>query len=121
MSNRNRQHGGSALGTIVTLAIIAYGVFFAVQYVPQYLESTQVDSILETVADAHRKKPMADPDEVRSAIAAQLYINQMDGLKDSFTVKRTGGGYTVNVRYERDLNLLFTTRPRIYEKTLKLD
>jgi len=121
MSIQPRQHGAGAIGTLVALAIIAYGVFFAIQYVPQYLESSQVDSILDTVAGIHAKQPLKDADEVKGAIDAQLYINQMQGLKDAFSVKRHNDAWVVNARYERELNLLFTKRQKVYEKTLVLD
>jgi len=121
MSTKPRQHGAGAIATLVALAIIAYGVFFAVQYVPQYLESSQVDSILETVANINRKQPLKDAAEVKSAIDAQLYINQMQGLKDAFSVKRQNDAWVVTARYERELNLLFTRQHKVYEKTFVLD
>jgi hypothetical protein len=121
MLHRTKQKGAGALGTLIAVAVIAYGVYFAIQAVPQYLESSQVDSILQTVADIHHKKPLKDAGEVKSAIDAQLYINQMQGLKDAFSVTRRNDAWVVNARYERELNLLFTKQQKVYEKTLVLE
>lgn len=121
MSTKSRQHGAGAIGTLIAVAIIAYGVFFAIQYVPQYLESSQVDSILQTVADIHQKQPLKDAQDVKGAIDSQLYINQMQGLKDAFSVTRHNDAWVVKARYERELNLLFTKKQKVYEKTLVLD
>lgn len=120
MSMHRRQHGGSAIGLIIILAIVGYGVFTAIQYVPQYIESATVKTILDNVEDAHNKERFNDATAVRNAIDKQLYINEMSDLKDSFTVTPSRGGYIVTVHYERKLNLLFENKPMPYEKTIRL-
>jgi len=121
MSIRHRQQGGSAIGLIIMLAIIGYAVFVGIQYVPQYIESASVNAILINIVDNHNREPLSDASAVQSAIDNQLYINQMDDLKSSFTVTPSRGHYIITVRYERELNLLYETRKMLYEETVTLE
>jgi len=102
------------------LAIIAYGVYVGLQYVPQYIESATVGTVLDNVAAQHREEPFRGVDAVRDAIEKQLYINERNDLKDHFTVVPSRGGFLVTVRYERELDLLFEKKPVPYEKALTL-
>jgi len=121
MPNRQQQRGASGIGLVIMLAIAAYGVYVGLQYVPQYLESATVGAVLDNVAALHREEPFTDLGAVRDAIDKQLYINERNDLKDSVTVVPSRGGYLVTVRYERELDLLFTQKLMPYEKTLALN
>jgi len=121
MSNRLEQRGASGIGLILLLVILAYGVYVGLQYVPQYIESATVGTVLDTVAAQHREERFRGVDEVRNAIEKQLYVNEKNDLKNSFTVVPSRGGYLVTVRYERELDLLFEKKLLPYEKTLALD
>ena len=102
------------------LAVVAYGVYVGLQYVPQYIESATVGTVLDNVAALHREEPFSDVEAVRNAIEKQLYINERNDLKDSFTVMPSRGDYLVTVRYERELDLLYAKKLVPYEKTLTL-
>jgi hypothetical protein len=120
MTNRQQQRGGSGIGLIIMLAIVAYGVYVGLQYVPQYIESATVGTVLENVAATHKEAPFRNAGEVRDAVDKQLYINERNDLLESFTVVPNRGGFLVTVQYERELDLLFTKKPVPYEKTLTL-
>jgi len=120
MPNRQQQRGGSGIGLIIMLAIVAYGVYVGLQYVPQYIESATVRTVLDNVAATHKEAAFRDPGAVRDAIDKQLYINERNDLLDSFTVVPNRGGFLVTVQYQRELDLLFTKKPVPYEKTLTL-
>jgi hypothetical protein len=116
--SKNPQQGASAIGILIILALVGAGVYFAIQYVPQYIESAKLDSILATLEKTHGEAPYASRQELESAIEKQLDINEVRELKDTFTVTPEGRGYRVDVRYDRELNLLFGNKPIAYEKTL---
>ena len=120
MSMSTRQQGGSGIGLIIFLAIAAYGVFIAIQYVPQYIESASVKTILDNISDQNNRERMTDEMAVQSAIDRQLYINERSNLKDSFTVTRELGHFVITVRYKRELDLLFEKKRITYEKTVTL-
>jgi len=120
MTSYNRQHGGSAIGLVIFLAILAYGIFVGIQYVPQYIESTTVDSILNNIAERNKTEPLGDITAIESAIDNQLYINQMTDLKDSFSVMPSKGDYVITVKYERALNLLYENKVITYEQSVTL-
>jgi hypothetical protein len=121
MFGNGNHHGGSAIGLVISLAILGYGIFVGIQYVPQYIESTTVDAILESLTDTHRKEPFSDTGAIHGAIDNQLYINQMGAMKKDFSIIPSRGSYIVTVRYERELNLLYAKKQIQHEKSVTLD
>ena len=121
MLRNGKQRGGGAISLVVTLAVLAYGVFVGIQYVPQYIEASSVNSILESLADTHRKEPFSDTSAIHAAIDNQLYINEMGAMKGHFSIIPSRGSYIVTVRYERELNLLFAKKQVPHEKSVTLD
>jgi hypothetical protein len=121
MSNRpTRQHGGSAIMLLIVLAIIGFGVFIALQYVPQYMEAGSVDSMLSNIEQQHRQEPFQNTHEIKERIDKLLYINEVEHLRDVIEVVQDVDEYTITVDYERELNLLYTKKPMPYTKTLVL-
>lgn len=114
------QRGASAIGLIIFLAILGAGTYIGLQYIPQYIECSSVDSILDSIEKSNNSKPVTGVIDIRNRINKQLNMNQMDDLRDSFTVKQDGEQYLITVSYERELNLIYTTKPMKYEKTLIL-
>ncbi len=117
---QRNQKGGSAIGLIIMLAILGYGVYFGLQYIPQYIESGTMDSILNNVAAKHKARNFRNVDEILAAISKQLEVNEMNDKKDKFFVTQKSGTYVVEVSYEWELNLGFKKQPMKYEKTLTL-
>jgi hypothetical protein len=115
-----KQKGASAIVTIILLALLAYGVYLGIQYVPQAIESRAIDSIFSTVDKEHRMDPIRSADEAKSKVAKMLQINEMNDMAKNIKVKQIGGTITIKVKYERELNLGFKTKPMPYEKTLVL-
>lgn len=85
------------------------------------MESGALDSIMASIEKTHGETPFGSQRELESAISKQLEINEMDTIKDAFTVTQEGRGYRIEVHYERELNLLYEKRPMVYEKTLVLE
>lgn len=121
MLRKENQRGGSAIGLVITLALLGYGIFVGIQYVPQYIESTTMDAILDSLADIHRTEPFSDTRAIHAAIDNQLYINQMGAMKNDFSIIPSRGSYIVTVRYERELNLLYAKKQIQHEKSVTLD
>lgn len=104
------QAGKSIIVNLLILALVGYGIFILIQYVPQYLEEATVKSILEQVADRNASEPFDDVGEVQAAINNQLNVNQLNKLRENFKVSGPRGRLVVSVDYERELNLLYTVR-----------
>jgi hypothetical protein len=119
-SPRERQRGASAVGTVILLTIVAYGVFVGIQYAPQLIESSGVHSILNSIEAAHHSDPARSPQAVRALVDNHLTLNQMNHLKDSFNVREFANDYIIEVKYKRDLDLFFTKQVITYEKSLTL-
>ena len=120
MYMQKKQKGGSIFGLIFSLAIIGLIAYFAIQYIPQYIEASTVDSILDKIELDHKTTPVTSVNALLRSIDNQLNVNEMNDLKDSFTVTELGGRYTIKVSYERELNLIYEKKPMLYEKTLVL-
>lgn len=117
---RAKQKGASAIVTVIVLAILAYGVFLGIQYVPQAIESRAVDSIYSTIEKDHRLDPIESEVEVKDKVIKMLQVNELNELTRNVRVRRIGGTTTVKIKYERELNLGYKTKPMVYEKILVL-
>ena len=122
MHNRNnRQRGASAIGIIIILAILGIGTYIGFQYIPLFIESGTVDSVMSSIEQANEKKPFTSPSQIRNTIDKQLDMNQMQELADAFTVTKYDETYTINVYYERQLNLIYEKKLIETDKTITLN
>jgi len=118
--SQKTQRGGSAIIPIIILAIIGFSAYLGIQYLPQYIESITVDSILENIEKANAKTPLNGVNGIQNIIDKQLNVNQMNDMKDNFKVKHDGERYTVRVSYERELNLIYKKKAIQYDKSITL-
>jgi hypothetical protein len=114
------QHGASAIVIIIILGILGAGAYIGFQYLPQYIETSTVNSILDNLEEAHNRAPIRSMKTLQEVIDKQLNMNQLDELKDSFKVTQDSGEYLIKVSFERELNLIYRKEPMKYEKTLIL-
>jgi hypothetical protein len=116
-----KQKGASAIVTLIILVVLGYAVYIGIQYVPQMIESKSIDSILSNVRDAHKTDRIDSVEEARQRVVNLLQINEMNDMTDSFDVKQRDGKVIITFNYDRELNLIYETKPMHYEKTLNLN
>lgn len=116
-----QQKGASIFINIIMLAILGFAIYVGIQYVPQLLESKAIDSILQTMENTRNTTPVDSAPAAEARIISLLQINEMNDMKDSFTVKETNGRITIVFSYDRELNLGFKKQPMHYEKKLVLN
>lgn len=119
----NRMPGkqkGGALLTIVVLALIGYGIYVAIQYVPLRIESDSVDSILESIETSYQTEPVGSKSEISAKISNLLNVNQMDDLKKNFQVKQNLDRTVIEVKFERELNLIYEKKVLKYQNSITL-
>jgi hypothetical protein len=116
-----QQKGASAISTIITLAVLAFGVFIAIQYVPQAIESKAIDSILENLESSQAADPVSSTQDASAKVVKMLQINEMNDMTDAFTVERRDGRIVVTFSYDRELNLGYKIQPIHYENTVSLN
>jgi len=121
MSMQNTQRGGSGIQLIIILALLGYGVFVGLQYIPLRIESGTVQAVLDNLVNSHKKEGFSDLRDVQAAVDKQLYINEREDLKNSFEVTSNRGRYVVTVRYDRELNLLYTKKTITTNESITLD
>jgi outer membrane lipopolysaccharide assembly protein LptE/RlpB len=116
-----RQKGASPFVSIVILAVLAYGVFVGIQYVPQVIESRSIQSILDSVQSAQDSDPVTTVDAARAKVIRMLQVNEMSDMTEDFSVARRSDAVEITFSYDRSLNLLFETRPVHYEMSVRLE
>lgn len=127
MSNKHMKHAGrkqggaSKVSNILLLAILGFGVYLGIQYVPRYLEIQTLDSVLDSLLNGQMSNPAASAQEVTSRIGSQLNINQNDDLRGAFKVREDGRSITVTAIYDWELNLLYEMKPMRYERSISLE
>ena len=117
---RKGQAGKSKLGSFVFFALLAYVIFIGFQFVPQKLEEATVQSILTEVEKQHLAYRVTTRDEAWKNINRHLMINEMRDMQDIFEVSKPDQYVIIDVYYQRELNLLFTSFNRTYRQTLEL-
>lgn len=115
-----RQKGASAIVTIIVLALLAYGVYIGIQYVPQIIESKSVDSILDRVASDQPIDPVSTESAAEAKVIRMLQINEMNDMSKNLKVSRGSGKIIIKFSYDRELNLVFKKHPMHYEKMLEI-
>ena len=116
-----QQRGASAIGTIIMLAILGYGVFIGFQYVPQAIESRSIDSILQTVDSANKSGSINSVQAAQERVVSLLQVNEMNDMTDDFTVTEQDGGINITFSYDRELNLIYKIQPMPYKKIMILN
>lgn len=121
MYGRHRkQLGGSVLGLILTLVVIGIGAYIGVQYVPQRIEISAVDSILEDIRQDFLTTPVSSVHDIQQSLDRHLNINEMNDMKKHFSIAQESGIFVIRVSYERELNLLVTTKQLQYQRKVAL-
>lgn len=115
-----RQGGKSAIGNFIVLALVAFGIWVGVQYIPQRIEAGTVRTILDQVQQRHNATPFQDDRDLWVVIDNHLHLNGMEGMRDHFKARWDHGTATVTVNYVRELNLLFTTKAIEFHEELVL-
>ena len=117
---RSKQLGAGAIGLVITLIIIGYVAYVGIQYVPQIVEEKTVQSILEKIARDSKAGNVQSTEGIERAWAKHLNINEMNELKDAIEIDGYGGRFTIVVRYERELDLLFDKKTIQYKKAISI-
>lgn len=117
----HHQRGIGAIGLTIILLIVGYGGYVGIQLVPQLIEAQSVQSILHTMREENKpEKPMSELD-IERAWNRYLNINDMNYLQDAIEVNSHRGQFTIDVRYQRNLDLLYENRVIEYHKSVSLD
>lgn len=115
-----RQFGKSAIGNLLVLALIAFGIWVGIQYIPQRIEAGAMRTMLDRVQQRHNGTPFEDDRDLWSVINAQLSVNDMRDMQAHVKTQWDQDAATVTVSYDRELNLIFTTKTMEYRETLVL-
>ena len=106
--------------TLIVIAILAYGVFVGIQYIPQWMEARSVDSILDSVQETYSTSRAGSEQDITAQVIRMLQVNEMNEMTGKFEVARSGSGYSITFRWERQLNLGFETRTIQFERSIFL-
>lgn len=116
-----KQEGKSAIGNLLVFALIGFGIWVGIQYIPQRIEAATVRSVLDRVEKRHAATPIRDDRDLWTIVNNQLNVNAMEDMRPNFKSSWDRGAVTVTVDYARELNLIFTTRTMEYHERLVLN
>jgi len=119
-NTHHNQRGASTLGTVVLLAVLGFGVFVGLQYIPQKIEDMSIDSVLDSIETIQQQSPSGNVQGVEATIDRLLNTNDLEHLRSNFKVYQNGKGINVTFSREWKLNLIYTEQGMKYEKTLTL-
>ena len=117
---QHNQRGASTLGTVILLAVLGFGVFVGIQYIPQKIEDMSIDSVLDSIETIQQQSPSGNVQGVEATIDRLLNTNDLDHLRSNFKVYQNGKGINVTFSREWKLNLIYAEQAMKYEKTLSL-
>ena len=120
-SLQKQQRGGSMIATLITLTVLAYAIYVGIQYMPHMIESKSIDSILDDLKSAHNTETIRTVESANGSLIRMLQINEMDDMRDSFSITKKSGGINIVSNYERELNLIYETKTIVYEKSIRLE
>lgn len=115
-----RQSGGSVIFNLIILALVVCGLLVGVQYVPQWIEARSINTILDNMQSTQGTDPVQTVNGARDKVIRMLQINELNDMTEHFDVSRAGDDIVVTFSYDRELNLLYETRPIHYEKSVRL-
>lgn len=114
------QKGGSVISLIITLIVIGIGAYIAIQVIPQRIEAGTVDNILDEIKREHQIHPVSNMNQIQNTIEKQLNVNEMHDMRGNIEVSHNGREYIITAKYDRELNLIYTTKQIHYEKSVFL-
>lgn len=120
MKHSIERQRGSAFFTILIILVLGYAAFLAIQYVPLKVESSEMDSILESLQATQKANPARDVPSVWAKIDNSLYINQATDMKQHFDVYERSGAIVVTVKYEREMNMGYGVKRILHEESVTL-
>jgi hypothetical protein len=116
-----KQKGASLIGTIIILAVLGYGAYLGIQYVPQMIEAKSIDSILTSMETDQRTDPVTSKEDVNQKVIKMLQINELNDMTDKFKVEQSDRKFTITFSYDRELNLVYKVKPIHYKKSVTLN
>ena len=117
----NQQTGASLIATIITLAVLGYGIYVGIQYVPQMVESKSIGSILSSIEADNRTDPLTSEYAAKEKVIKLLQINEMNEMTQNFKVRNRNGSITITFNYDRELNLVYEKKKIHYEISRTLE
>lgn len=99
---RFRQRGATAIGTIVILAIIGFGLYAAIRLVPLYFEYMAVARALKQTATEHENEPTT-PAALRASLERRWAIEDIKNVDPKeIEIKKSSRGFTMRAWYRSE-------------------
>jgi hypothetical protein len=116
-----KQSGASVILMGIVLAVLAYGVYVGINYMPIMLESMSLNAILKNISSDQQGDPITTEHEAEAKVIRMLQINEMDDMAKHLKTRFRAGTIEIKFSYERELDLGFQVRKLQYEKVLEVD
>ncbi len=95
----HRQRGMTALGFIISIAVVGVLLFGVLKVTPIYLENRRLEAVL-----AYIKQEMdgqgATANQIRMSMARRLDIEMIKLPPEVMKIRKSRNGYTIEVKYD---------------------
>ena len=100
---RSRQRGATAIGMIVIVAIVGFGLYGGIRLFPVYMEYMAVARALDQTAKEHAGNPTS-PQMLRVSLDRRWTIEDIKSVQPKeIEVKKNGTGFTMRAWYRAEV------------------
>lgn len=97
---RSRQRGATAVGMLVIVAIIGFGLYGVIRLFPLYMEYMAVVRAMEQTAKEHAG---GSPQDMRVALIRRWTIEDIKSIEpNNIEIKKAPNGYTMRAWYRAE-------------------
>ena len=111
------QRGEGKIKNIILLAIVAYGIFWAVKVIPVSIKDKEIVEEAASICKHAFANNLRKVEDVRYRIGLKVDELELPVDKDKIQITKNGNDFRIQFSYDRDIDLL------LYHKvyTVKVD
>jgi hypothetical protein len=95
----HKQRGMTALGFIMSIAVVGVLLFAVLKVTPIYLENRRVQAVLADIKEEMDGKG-ATANQIRMSMARRLDIEMIKLPREVMKIRKSRNGYTIEVKYD---------------------
>ncbi len=95
----HRQRGMTALGFIMSIAVVGVLLFGVLKVTPIYLENRRLEAVLADIKEEMDGKG-ATANQIRMSMARRLDIEMIKLPPEVMKIRKSRNGYTIEVKYD---------------------
>ena len=100
---RSRQRGATALGMLVIVAIVGFGLYGVIRLFPKYMEYMAVVRAMEQTAKENNGE-ITSPQELRTSLIRRWTVEDISSIEpQQIEIKKAGTGFSMRAAYRAEV------------------